>query len=131
VAKRRRELTEHEEATIAAFVVPARRERERLLLARGDVDDSAWAHNPPLDETTMWHVPPQWRAAELIAELRKRGAPEVAVGIHGQLAGQTVPLDDAVNRVFHAMYGDLISLVPGRLAYYDGEWKNGNYVLSR
>ena len=58
-------------------------------------------------------------------------APEFAVGIYGQLAGEEVSLEDAIARVFAAWYGDLISLLPGRLAYYDGEWKHGSYVLSR
>ncbi len=128
---RKRALSDDEEATIAAFVVAHRRDRERLLLSRDDVDSSTWAHYPPLDEAAMWQVPRQWRAEDLIADLRARGAPDAAVGIYGQLAGQTVPLADAVHRVFAAWYGDLISLIPGRLAYYDGEWKHAKYVLSR
>lgn len=131
MARRKRTLTEHEEATIAAFVEPARQERERLLLARGEVDDSAWSHDPPLVPALMWQVPRQWRQDDLLAELRRRAAPELAVGIYGQLAGETVPLEAAIDTVFAAWYGDLVSLVPGRLAYYDGEWKHGSYVLSR
>ena len=131
MARRKRTLNEHEEATIAAFVLPARRERERLLLARGDVDDSAWSHDPPLDPALMWQIPRQWRRDDLLAELRRRGAPEVAVGIYGQLAGETMPLERAIDTVFAAWYGDLISLIPGHLAYYDGEFKHGSYVLSR
>jgi hypothetical protein len=131
VSRRRRQLTEHEEATIAAFVLPARRDRERLLLARGDVDAGMWAHRPPLDSAAMKRLPRQWSADDLLADLKRRGAPDVAVGVYGRLAGQAVPLTAAVRTVFGAQYGDLISLVPGRLAYYDGEWKNGSYVLSR
>jgi hypothetical protein len=44
------------------------------------------------------------------------GAAELAVGIYGQLAGEEVSLGDAIARVFAAWYGDLISLLPGRLA---------------
>jgi hypothetical protein len=63
----------------------------------------------------MKRLPRQWSADDLLADLKQRGAPDVAVGIYGQLAGQAVPLAAAVRTVFAAQYGDLISLVPGRL----------------
>ena len=129
MARRRRSLTADELATIAAFVVSERQERVRLVLARGEVNDSDWAHNPPLRESAMWQLPSGWSADDLLAELRRRGASATATGIIGQLAGQTLPLDQAVRTVFAAWYGDLLSLVPGRLAYYDGEWKNARYLL--
>jgi hypothetical protein len=78
----------------------------------------------------MWQVPAGWSADQLLQELRRRGARDTAVGIYGQLAGQTVPLTDALRFAFAARCGDLISLLPGRLAYYDGEDK-ASYVLSR
>ena len=56
----------------------------------------------------------------LLAELRRLGASGTATGINGQFAGRTVPIDEAVHTVFRAWYGDLISPVPGKLAYYDG-----------
>ena len=131
VARRKRALSEHEQKTIHAFVTKDRRERELLRLARGGVDDSLWSHRPPLDPGAMWQIPPGWSADQLLEELKRRGAPDVAVGIHGQLARQTVALPDAVRSVFAARHGDLISLVPGRLAYYDGEDEHASYVLSR
>lgn len=131
MARRKRALSEHEEKTIRAFVSKERQERELLRLARGDVDDATWSHRAPLDPRTMWQVPADWGADRLVAELRQRGAPDTAVGIYGQLAEQAVALDDAVRAVFAARRGDLISLVPGRLAYYDGEDPHESYVLSR
>jgi hypothetical protein len=125
----KRQLTDDEEATIAAFVLPS--ERERLLVARGDVDDNVWAHRPPLDQTAMWQVPRHWEPEDLLADLRRRGAPEICTGIYGQLAGLSMSLPEAVTKVFAARYGDLISFIPGRLAYYDGEWKHESFVLSR
>src|SRR4051794_14178569 len=110
MARARRALTEDEEETISSFVLASRRDRERLLLARGDDDRSAWAHGPPLDPEAMWQVPAAWSAGDLLVELRRHGAPEVAVGIQGQLAGQVVALADAVEVVFAPRYGDLISL---------------------
>jgi hypothetical protein len=131
VARHKRALSDHEERTIRAFVMRDRQDRELLRLARGDVDSAAWAHRPPLDRAAMCQVPGTWGPDQLLEELHQRGALETAVGIYGQLARQTVPLSDAVRLVFAARYGDLISLVPGRLAYYDGEDKHASYVLSR
>jgi hypothetical protein len=115
VAREKRSLSEHEERTIRAFVAQDRQDRELLRLARGNFDSAAWAHRPPLDAAAMWQVPVGWSADQLLEELRQRGAPDTAVGIYGQLAGQTVPLPEALRSVFAARYGDLISLLPGRL----------------
>jgi hypothetical protein len=78
VARRRRTLTPDEQATIAAFVVPDRQSRVRLLLARGEIDDSAWSHHPPLKACAMSPIPGAWAADDLVEDLRRRGAPDDA-----------------------------------------------------
>jgi hypothetical protein len=129
VGRPKRELNDHEEAFIATFVLADRREREHLKLQRGDVDSSAWAHDPPLDFDHARQIPAEWTSDELLTELRRLGAPDLCTGIYGQLADTELALSDAVPRVHAAFYGDAISCVPGRLAYYDGEWKNARYLL--
>ncbi len=129
MARCKRTLTDDELATIAAFVVPERQDRVRLLLQRAEVDDSVWAHDPPLRESAMRQLPAEWSADNLLVELRRRRVPATDAGVIGQLAGQVLPLEDAVRKVFASWYGDLVSLVPGQLAYYDGEWRNGRYLL--
>jgi hypothetical protein len=88
----------------------------------GEPDVEAWwtAVETNLREDALRLVSAEWSADDLLAELGRRGASATATGIVGQLAGQTVPLGHAVHTVFATGYGDLISLVPGRLAYYDG-----------
>jgi hypothetical protein len=84
---------------------------------------------PPLDFALARPVALGSTAGELIAELRRLGPAERCVGVHGQLAGQELPLVDAIHQVFATRYGDAISFLPGRLAFYDGEWKHSRYLL--
>jgi hypothetical protein len=50
---------------------------------------------------------------------------------HPELHSTEVDLDDALTRIVGFGYGTLISCLPGRLAYFEGEEMRERYLLER
>jgi len=131
------EETEHESALIRAFIEPKRRERYLGLLAsprgreklrRGlahcrDIDPR-FAHELPADV----HTP-----AEIATLLRAKGAPAecTLLAEDAALDGRRLPLEDALAAIVGRGMGTLVSCVPGRLAFYEGEDPGVRYLLER
>ncbi len=69
----------------------------------------------------------------ILAELRRRGAGEAcyAISVRDELDGATIPLAEALDEVFGCLEGTILSCVPGKLAYYEGEAPHNRYILDR
>jgi hypothetical protein len=136
-----------EEALIRAFIVPAKRQRyldklsspkaRRKFLAEhlyhmGDLDDR---YAERLDDRIPLVEHATRRAAHIDAIyelLRGRGAPPPCYVIStGELDGQHGDLHDVLERVVGLFEGTLISCLPGRLAYFEGEGPRERYILER
>jgi len=67
------------------------------------------------------------------AKLRKLGAPEQchAISTISDLDGHQWPLRETLDGVLGMGNGIVLSCIPGKLAYYESEEKNGRYILSR
>ena len=123
----------HEEATIRAFVSPSRRERWLGLLASAKRRRSFLGrlnHCRDIDERYATPVP---SSANIAAVLRSHGAPETCYVLSDipTIDGRELPLDEAIDQVESAMWGTLISCVPGRLAYYYDECGARRWLLQR
>lgn len=69
----------------------------------------------------------------ILALLNKRDATPTCYVISEDrlLDGNFVPLRDAVTRVVGSGMGSVLSCIPGKLAYYEGESPGTRYILER
>ena len=128
---------EHETALIKAFVLPAKRNRlaEQLrsekrrpkLLASLD-------HFRDLDHRFLVEIAPSEQNASGIENLLvQRGAPPTChlISSNRELDGQIFPLNEALWQVIGRGEGTLISCIPGRLGYFEGESSGNRFILER
>jgi len=129
--------SEHEVALVHAFIASERRERYLALLAspRGRAKLRAGlAHLRDLDPHYARPLPPGEQTPDAIARLlRARGAPAECVLLAEQRAldGRRLPLAEALVAVVGRGMGALVSCLPGRLAFYEGEEPGERYILER
>lgn len=128
---------EHEAALIRAFVVPGKRARLVELLSkpkrRRDVL-RALAHFGDLDPRFQLPIAPSEQSADAIERLlRQRGARDecYVLSEDASLDAQTLSLGDALRSIVAHGMGSLISCVPGRLGYYEGENRGDRWLLER
>ena len=123
-----------EEATLRAFVRRERGDRYTALLKsrkrRGKLL-SELHHFYDFDGRCIIHLE---RAEDsprtLYNLLRKLGAPETCYVISaGRLDGEELDLAEAVTELHATGMGAIVSCVPGRLAYYEGE--DDRFILYR
>lgn len=128
-----------EETLIAAFIgkdkrdrylgflrSPKRRDKLRDLLAHGTA-----AH---LDAAFMKSILPKDQNVEgILAILTARGAPAVChvISENPDTDGRDIPLREALEATVGYGSGTLISCVPGRLGYFEGEGKNVRFLLEK
>jgi hypothetical protein len=138
---------QHEEALIRAFIVPAKRQRYLDKLsspkARQQFIADNLYHMADLDEryTERLKIHRPLVAFEarrasyidaLYALLRDRGAPSRCYVVSAtELDGQEADLREALERVRGSSEGTFISCIPGRLAYFEGETPDQQYILQR
>jgi hypothetical protein len=125
---------EHEGA-LARFIVPTKRERVAALLTTARGRRKLIADLPHFDS---WHdgslvpIPAEQQTPEaILGELQRRGAPAFAyvTSARRALDGRTQPLVDAVRAVVGSSSGTVISCIPGRLAYFEGEEQGARWIL--
>ena len=123
----------------ATSSLQAGRARWRELLAKGTETARTKAlsilyHGPVVDERFATLVPAAradvvfpW----ILAELRRRGAPDLCYVISNddELDGRSMPLEAALAGVYCGDMGAIISCIPGKLAYYEGEDPGERYIL--
>jgi hypothetical protein len=132
---------EHEEALIRAFITPTKRQRYLDKLgspkARKKFLSQNIHHMGDLDERYAERVDPHKPRDEALDTqiydlLRKRGAPSRCYVIStGDLDGQEADLRETLETLVGSFDGTFISCIPGRLAYFEGEYENDRYILER
>jgi hypothetical protein len=126
-------MRSEEEATIRAFISPARRmrwleslasaKRRRRFLDRlnhcGDIDER--------------YARPLASNVDVVALLRARGAPATCyvLSATADLDGRELPLAEAVVEAELNGWGTIVSCLPGRLAYYYDECGERRMLLER
>ena len=128
-------VQERELDLVRTFVVPAKRERYIGFLAspkRRPKFLRELYHFRHFNAACVVELSgPSDSSEGLIAELRRRGASEecYVVSAVPELDGTTGALGDIIREVFAFREGTLISCLPGRLAYYEGEAPHSRYLL--
>jgi len=128
------EVLGHERDLIQAFVVKERKERLLGLLEGPNRRKlhSLLHHFKYLDRRFAL-APGVGGPAEIAALLHARGAPSncrVITSLRG-LDRRLMPLEEALNQVVGGGAGSLISCIPGRLGYFEGEEPGHRYILER
>jgi hypothetical protein len=128
---------DHETALINAFILRERRARYTGMLSNPKKRTKILGklhHLKDLDPRFIIEISPSDHYSDTIATLlMKRGAPEQCHVIGGtrELDGRNVQLVEALDEVVAWGYGTLISCIPGRLGFYEGEDLTIRYILER
>lgn len=104
---------------------PKRRDKLRGLLAHGTEGH--------LDAACKKNILPKDQNVEgILSILTARGAPESCrvISQYSRIDGRDMPLREALEEVV-GYGGALISCVPGRLGYFEGEGKNVRFLLEK
>jgi hypothetical protein len=125
------------ETVIRAFIRAERSPRYLALLAkRGGREKlrAQLAHLPDLDLRFAEPIPGS-QANPIAVErlLTAKGAPGTCYVLSESAAldGRELPLPQALEQVIGRGIGTLLSCVPGRLAYFEGEDPGRRFILSR
>ena len=129
--------SEHEESLVKAFIVPRKRDRMLSLLAnprrRRTVLDALY-HFGDLDDRFVVPVPCRHHTPENIAKaLRDYGAPDRCwvISTDDSLDAREMLLDEVLAAIVGYGEGNLVSCVPGKLAFFEGEVPKDRYILRR
>ena len=125
------------EAGLVAFVVRAKRERIEMFIAskknRHKFVDDLW-HFREWDPLAVVQLAPAQHTPEVVlAELTRRGASGdvYLVSATSALDRRVMPLPVALRSVVGSSSGTVVSCVPGRLAYFEGEGPGDRCILQR
>ena len=126
--------SDHELGFVSAFVESARRDRVVQLMQpkrRSDLR-SALPHFKWFDERRVLVLAPdELLTPRLEAILRQRGAVEQCymISADAELDAKFMALTSALNAVVGSNEPTIVSFVPGKLAYYEGEGFNERYLF--
>jgi len=135
-ASREYRLHPDEEALIRSFFARERREQFLRRLAdpasRGQMRDKL-NHFHGLDPRYALRIAPREQTPDAIYRLLKdKGAPDLCHVIGpSELDGRDIDLKDALRDIVNWSQGALISCLPGKLGFFQGEEKNERYILER
>jgi hypothetical protein len=129
-------MNPHEHAFVEAFVQPTRRERATFCLSnpkkRHEFINRFDHHGT--DILIPQHLksiePSQQNPKSIYAILRGLGAPRTCHVISNHKTDSDMELLSALEQVVGCGRGAVISCIPGRLGYFEGEWKE-RFVLEK
>ncbi len=126
----------HEEGLVNAFLAAdaGRRARELLWSSRRSKWTSKLAHSVDFDRQVIVAIPADSQTASKIEKLLQvKGAPAACwlVSERSDWDGSQLPLADALEAVVGAGFGTVISCIPGRLGYFEGEGPRNRHLLER
>jgi len=128
---------EHQDMLITRFILRDKKERLKTLLKskRGRIKlRNRLAHNIDFDPRFITIIPNNQQTTKLILELlRHESAPSECYIISEDVTidGKILNLTDALDRVIGSGMGSIISCIPGKLAYFEGEDINHRFLVKR
>ena len=128
---------DHETALINAFILPAKRARLTGLLRNPKRRPKILAtlyHFRDLDPRFLVEIAPSDQHADAVAALLiRRGAPTQChlISTDRDLDGRDLPLAEALAQIVGFGEGTLVSCIPGRLGYFEGESLKDRFILDR
>jgi hypothetical protein len=124
------------ETVIVSFVDKKHRRRLLELLERPnrrrDLKDMLW-HFDRFDMQCVVPVPPSEQKPDSILRILKgygAGSEVTIISADVRLDQQRLPLGDALNLVVGSDSGSIVSCIPGKLAYYEGEDRGTRHILT-
>jgi len=120
-------MNPHESAFVESFIVKPRRERARELLASSKHRHkftSKFDHHGRdyfMPECILAIGPRHQHPPDISDMLRAMGAPQTCHVIGGDRDGEDVELLAALKQIVGYGTGTVLSCVPGKLAYFEGE----------
>ena len=127
----------YEAEFIKQFVKPERRRRYLSLLdtrtGRRKLTE-ALNHFKDLDPRYARLLPPNAQTVNQIeALLKRKGAPERChvTSSNAHIDDREMPLSEALEQTVGYGSGTILSCIPGKLAYFEGEEQNERYILER
>jgi hypothetical protein len=128
---------EHEAAFIKSFVLPEKQARWLELLPNAKrrhiflhrlADDRDF--NPKFRVDI---IPSQQKPESVERILKQNGAPErcYVISESPDIDGKEMPLSEALEEVLGYGMGSLLSCIPGKLVYYEGEMLSDRYILKK
>ena len=130
-------MHDEEAALIKAFVSPNKQERYLDFVAnakRRKKFVQALYHFNDFDRSYEVAIPRNQRTPEEIARLLKsRGAPEIcyAISTNKEIDQKRIALSEVLQSIVDGSDGTLLSCIPGRLAYFEGESPGARFILER
>jgi hypothetical protein len=127
---------EHEQAMVKAFIVTRKQQRWLDFLSkpkrRKDILRTL-PHLKDLDERFLLRVPAPQSTSVILEMLEQRRAPEqcYVVSESAGLDARTLPLKQALQLIVGMSAGTLVSCIPGRLGYFEGEASGERFILQR
>ena len=125
----------HEQAFVERFVRKDRQPRYLALLANEKKRRkfiAQLAHFRDFDDRRVSLIPPhQQSASQILPMLVKAGATDICY-VFSEVANldqREMTLGEALDATVDSCMGTVISCVPGRLAYYEGERPGRRYLL--
>jgi|SRR5450755_3508587 len=129
-------MNEHEQAFVDEFVQPTRRERAAFCLSNPKKRHefiNKFAHHGR-DVLIPQHLksiePSHQNPKSIYGLLRGLGAPNTCHVISNYRGGSDIELLSALEQVVGYGHGAVISCIPGRLGYFEGEWKE-RFILEK
>ena len=126
-----------EAAIVGAFIAKQKRERLLLILRspqRTRKLQEQFPHESRWDPRVVVPIPVAQQTAErLHAELLRRGAKNEVylISANPKLDARSWNLVDALQEVVGSSSGTLVSCIPDRLAYFEGEAPGDRFILAR
>jgi hypothetical protein len=126
-----------DEQLLARFFIRTKRERYAEMIGHPKKRRKfllELAHFKSLDPRYLVRMPPKIMFPDQIAAiLTERGAPQSCwiTSENSDLDGREMQLLEALNRVVGGQMGTLITCIPGRLAYFEGEEMGDRWILER
>jgi hypothetical protein len=125
----------HEELFALNFVKPEKRERYLSLLQSSKGRTKlifGFNHCSDIDFRFAKRVSVEQQSPEIIQRiLQQKGAPEIChiMSSNPNIDGESLPLNEALEKTVGWGMGTLISCVPGKLAYFEFEDPKERYIL--
>src|ERR1700730_4152473 len=129
----------HEQELVRAFIIGSKRNRLIFLLGhkekkRRKVVLNSLNHFRDLDLRLAQQVPPAMQSAKAIGQLlQQKGAPPdcYVISDDWSIDGRFMPLKEALTTVVSQGLGTLLSCIPGKLGYFEGEDTGERFILEK
>lgn len=127
----------HESLFVKSFIQPSKHERLIDFLAspkkRRKATDSLY-HLSDLKEQHIVQIQlGGLNYQQIVQLLHERGAPKTCwvISTNSAFDAKELELDFVLSEILGGSFGSVLSCIPGKLAYYEGESPNNRYILQK